>query len=467
MNQELLSRLATCVTAVNASNKKTAKIEALKDFEDVSNLLCYTYDIFMPFRVTSKAIKKANGPAPSFEYADKPIYELLEDLTASKITGHAAISAVKGFIMSHPEFEELLYKVIDKDLKLGCNISTINKVFPKLIPTFEVSLGYPYADHKDKVTMDGQWFGSHKLDGIRCICIVKDDVKFYTRKGHEILTLDNLKPHIAALGVRDVVFDGELCIVDENDVEDFRAISKVWNKKNYTIEEPSYKMFDMLTVEEFDSQTSERILSERLEQLDATIPAGHKNLRTLEQIRLTEETFKTLQDEFRAKGWEGLILRKDVIYKGKRSQEILKMKDFSDAEFTVLSIEVDKFPKLIKGDGGDMLDFDGRGRCAFVDGKYYMSSEVIDGVEVGVGDVLGAVEYVDGLKTVEIEYKGNRVNVGSGFSLREREEFFADPSKIIGKTITVQYFEETANDNGTVSMRFPTLKAIHGRNRDA
>lgn len=430
MNQELLSRLATCVTAVNASNKKTAKIEALKDFEDVSKLLRYTYDIFMPFRVTSTAIKKAGGPAPSFEYADKPVFDLLDDLTNSRITGHAAISAVKGFVMSNPEFEELIYKVIDKDLKLGCNISTMNKVFPNLIPTFEVSLGYPYQDHQDKVTLDGQFFGSHKLDGIRCICIVKDgNVKFYTRKGHEIHTLDNLKPHITALGVSDVVFDGELCIVDENDVEDFRAISKVWNKKNYTIPNPAYKMFDMLTVEEFDSQTSERILSERLEQLEATIPANHVNLRTLEQIRLTEETFKALQAEFREKGWEGLILRKDVVYKGKRSQDILKMKDFNDAEFTVLSIEVDKFPKL--------------------------------------DEVTNTVSHVDGLKTVEIEYKGNRVDVGSGFTLAEREEFFADPSKIIGKVITVQYFEETANDNGTVSMRFPTLKAIHGRERTA
>ena len=37
---------------------------------------------------------------------------------------------------------------------------------------------------------------------------------------------------------------------------------------------------------------------------------------------------------------------------------------------------------------------------------------------------------------------------------------------IVGKTITVQYFEETTNDKGGISLRFPTVKHIYddGRN---
>jgi len=37
---------------------------------------------------------------------------------------------------------------------------------------------------------------------------------------------------------------------------------------------------------------------------------------------------------------------------------------------------------------------------------------------------------------------------------------------IVGKQITVQYFEETANDKGGISLRFPTVKHIYDNGRD-
>ena len=38
--------------------------------------------------------------------------------------------------------------------------------------------------------------------------------------------------------------------------------------------------------------------------------------------------------------------------------------------------------------------------------------------------------------------------------------------ELIGKTITVQYFEETKNQEGGISLRFPTVKHVfeNGRN---
>ena len=69
------------------------------------------------------------------------------------------------------------------------------------------------------------------------------------------------------------------------------------------------------------------------------------------------------------------------------------------------------------------------------------------------------------LKNVIIEHKGNRVQVGSGFSLEEKRNFFKNPHKILNKTITVQYFEETTNQNGTHSLRFPVVKAVYENGR--
>ena len=69
------------------------------------------------------------------------------------------------------------------------------------------------------------------------------------------------------------------------------------------------------------------------------------------------------------------------------------------------------------------------------------------------------------LSNIIIEHKGNDVGVGSGFSIDQRIEFHADPSKILGKVVTIQYFEESKNKLGEYSLRFPTIKIIHGNER--
>jgi DNA ligase-1 len=65
-----------------------------------------------------------------------------------------------------------------------------------------------------------------------------------------------------------------------------------------------------------------------------------------------------------------------------------------------------------------------------------------------------------------IRHRGHTVRVGSGFSIEQRQEFYKNPKKILGKQITVQYFEETENEKGGISLRFPTFKILHGEARD-
>ena len=64
------------------------------------------------------------------------------------------------------------------------------------------------------------------------------------------------------------------------------------------------------------------------------------------------------------------------------------------------------------------------------------------------------------MTNVIIEHKGNVVSVGSGFSLDQRDRYFNYPEKIIGKEITVQYFEESQDKTGKHSLRFPVCKAV-------
>ena len=48
----------------------------------------------------------------------------------------------------------------------------------------------------------------------------------------------------------------------------------------------------------------------------------------------------------------------------------------------------------------------------------------------------------------------------------KREYYKENPNEIIGKTITVQYFEESQNQNGEFSLRFPVVKCIYENGRD-
>ena len=56
-----------------------------------------------------------------------------------------------------------------------------------------------------------------------------------------------------------------------------------------------------------------------------------------------------------------------------------------------------------------------------------------------------------------VEYKNNVVNVGSGFSKLQREEFWKNKEMFIGSIIKVQYFEESQNADGKYSLRFPVF----------
>jgi len=148
------------------------------------------------------------------------------------------------------------------------------------------------------------------------------------------------------------------------------------------------------------------------------------NAKILKQTLVEDlDHFNELLDEARAKNWEGLMIRRDVPYEGKRTNDLLKVKDFLDDEFEVIDYET--------------------GPMRMVENGKQVERTV--------------------LTNVIINYKGNRVGVGSGFSKEERIHFAKHPEDIVGHMITVKYFEETTNQSGKASMRFPTVKHIYGR----
>jgi DNA ligase-1 len=76
------------------------------------------------------------------------------------------------------------------------------------------------------------------------------------------------------------------------------------------------------------------------------------------------------------------------------------------------------------------------------------------GFEEGEGKNTGV------LGALIVDYKGFPLKVGSGYSDSYRSKFWDNKEKLIGLTIEVQYFEETKNKEGELSLRFPVFLRV-------
>jgi DNA ligase-1 len=424
----MLNDFQNLVNELQATNSSSEKRKILKKYPQCKELLRWTLDPYKKFGVTSDQLKKRQDLiADEKLWRYNNIYDLLEALSDRVSTGHNAIAVVNWFIKENSEYEDLIYRIIDKDLKCRCGATLINNVYPGLIPEFKVALAEDYFKQKNVDLDSGKWMWSRKLDGVRCICRKEgDSIRFFSREGHEFWTLDVLKENILKLE-GNFVLDGEICLVDENGKENFQNVMKEIRKKNHTIQNPKYLVFDMLTLKEFDEedrthdiglayrQTRLKTVSSNLlfDKIDWVI---QKWLNTEKDL---EDAIKLANDE----GWEGLILRKDVPYEGKRTKNMLKVKKMHDAEYEVLTV---------------------------------ISGEIDD----------GQGNKVPGMSAVMIQHKGYNVKVGSGWTYEQRIRFHEHPNEIVGKIITVKYFEETKNQEGGYSLRFPIVKCIHGEKRE-
>jgi len=426
-----LQRLQNFVDQMKATsslNEKKVIIGTIKNDEFIKRALKYAYDPYKKYYVTSATCKKRSDLYELPVFAD--LFCILDDLNGRYVTGHDAIGLVNGFIKEQDErFEDLIFSIINRNLELRASASVINKVIPGLIPTFDVALANKF-DPK-RADWNDVWLASRKLDGVRCLTIVdiQGNVKCYSRQGNEFETLDVVREAVKQMGLRGVVFDGEICLMDKNGDEDFPGIMKQIKRKNHTIDNPRYVMFDYLTLSEFDSKTSEMVLTSRLGRFAKVVEHIESSiyLSVLNQVVVTDDDhFAKLSAEAEELGHEGLMVRKNVGYEGKRTQNLLKVKKFFDAEYQVVDLDFEDHRVIREG------------------------KEVV----------------MPMLAQVWIEHKGYKVAVGSGWNQEQRIRYQKNPSELIGKTITVQYFEETKNQQGGISLRFPTVKHVfeNGRN---
>ena len=171
-----------------------------------------------------------------------------------------------------------------------------------------------------------------------------------------------------------------------------------------------------------------RDIPDDYEEIPHRTAATEISVCRVEQIPWSPAAQQAFQEKVDANKWEGMIIRCDAPYEGKKTKRILKVKSFESEDYVVTGIET-----------GEMLMINPKS---------------------------GLEESVETMTAAHIVHKGQKVSVGSGWSHAERNQFFEDPSGIVGKTIEVRYFEETVDKDGKVSLRFPTKRVIWGDKRD-
>lgn len=401
--------------AAKGAIAKKQVIESNKDDAEFKKLLYYALHPLLTYKVSEKTLREAR---PLFEDAYTSFESVCQDLSTRRALDNVTVRNVKGFLSDcDPREAELYTKLLAKKLRLGVTAKTVNKVIPGLIPEWEVQQAYPIEKYP---LFPGEWFAlTEKLNGVRATYYRG---RLYARSGEEHKGMDHIEDFLRETVGLDMVFDGELTLADKSgltDNEAFRKATGIINADIGTCDKTaiSFTVFDVLPACELDSGSSSAVYSERRAELDSKFEPMFRgscvHVLPLMYAGTDQKMIDTLLAEAVANDKEGLMCNLDVPYKCKRHNGILKVKQFYTMDLSIIGCE------------------EGSGRLA---------------------NRLGAFV---------LDFKGNEVRVGSGFTDEERFWFWQRRESMIGKLCEVKYKEISYDKHtGAESLQFPVFVAL-------
>ena len=377
--------------------------------------------------------EKTDEDGPGFSWDNFIV--LASGLRNRNLTGHDARDAIAEAIKqsTQKEWNGWYRRILIKDLRAGFSEKTINKVVEKKyvdysIPVFGCQLAHDSANHETKVS--GKKLIEVKLDGVRVITIVRADgrVDMFSRNGKELVNFPHIVEQISSVIKQkgssksmDVVLDGEIMSSSFQDL-----MKQVHRKDNVEAGDAILNLFDVLPLEDFKKGIYDKDQTTRSSMVKFWVETNQDLLPSVtyvanELVDLDTELGQTRYKEINAKaiagGYEGIMLKDPLAgYECKRSVAWLKLKPFIEVSLTVVDTE--------EGTGKNV-------------GK--MGALVCEGVDDG---------------------KAIRVNVGSGFTDQQRDEFWS--CRVDGQVVEVRADAVTQNQDGTYSLRFPRFKAFRG-----
>ena len=425
----------TCnkVKSISSTNEKKEFLASITD-EDFKNFLKWLYDSSIVSGFSEKKINKVLADDMfddcSWTTCDvKTIFDVFRYLESHKTGKDEDIRIVQWYrnqICKNDEEVEFFNRVVTKDLPLGLDYKTINKVWNGLIPCFEVALCSKLSDYPNYIDGSVEYEISCKCDGGRSVAIKRNGkVTLISRQGKVWEGLKEVENAIENLSEDNIVLDGELTVYDFLNYpsdEVYKATMKIVSSKDENKVGIQFNAFDILTYDEW-CNGCKTIQKDRRIHLDKLLSENKsKALFNLPALYIGKdpskigELMKTLVEP---NNWEGLVIKDcSKIYEHKRCKSWLKVKQMETYDLRI----IDTF----------------EGENALV-GK--------------LGGFIAEVTLPDG--------KFVHTKIGSGFSLVDRSDLWLIKDSLIGKAIEVQGFELTTNDkSNSYSIRFPVFKGF-------
>lgn len=260
-----------------------------------------------------KVIYLADSPRIKFYIKQIPEYDIdilnglklmletsldeLNVLSSRQLTGHDGIRHLqKLLVCSNPEDAEVISLIIGKDLKIGMG-KNINKVIKGLIEETPYQGAVPFSEKNLEEMLKNPYILSQiKADGRYANAIISNGIVYLESRQGETTHLPDCKLiHELSQIQNDVVLNGELCLANcadrylangiiasiisiQKKINDGLSVAKEvkeFESKHGSFDKAVnsivYKVWDMISIEEYDNKSSEIPYGNRLELLSNLI----------------------------------------------------------------------------------------------------------------------------------------------------------------------------------------------------
>ena len=403
----------------------------IKEWDILFQVLEFQYDKRYSSGINKKSLDKVYKEEPLQDI--NTLMELLNFLKENNTGSNAIISTVQGYIRkfddSNSKYRKLLEDIVMQNLKVGIKAKVINKVIEEynskhevkqsLIFDWQIQGGKPRENLSLK---EGEEFVlQQKLNGIRATYYKG---QLLARSGKEHFGFCTIIKEIEKIFGKRYVIDGELIRYNHDKVDDntnFRLTASIVNSKEYTSEKETIHMriYDIVPVSEFDKgDFTQSYITSRMDFIQSfkdNCEGSHINILP---IIYKGSDQSVIEDELEISdklGLEGLMLYKDCKYKKAKHNGLIKIKSFKFSDLRIV----------------DWYEGDPTGKWAGLFGGFI------------------------------VEYKGNTVKVGGGYTDEQREYFLQNADKYIGRIAEIKYKEESQDSKtGLYSVQFPIMVSI-------
>lgn len=383
--------------------------------------LYYSLNPLLTYNMSEATLRDAMARVEPDGTAYSSVFEVCDTLSQMRGADSNTINKVAAYIKSFGDDEAALYiKLLSKTLRLGVTEKTVNKEIPNLIPEWEVQQGYPVE--KYPFSEGTEFWLTQKLNGVRATFY---NGQFYARSGKVYNGLEHIAEKLTNIVKKfDVVLDGELTVngfVNLTDNERFRMTTGILNSDTPNKIHICFNIFDAIPTKDFVSDvpscaycTRRGMLDEISEQISGESDLPFGILPVLYHGNDQSQIWRLL-DKMVEEDKEGLMVNLNVPYRRTRHRGILKVKRFYTMDLRIIRFE------------------EGSGRLK---------------------GTLGAIV---------VDFNGNEVKVGSGFTDENRKEFWDNQDEFLeyGALCEVKY-KEVSNDKktGLKSLQFPVFVGI-------